>query len=317
MNLARRYRGKGYKNRRLIDRMAEILEQIKPATGRAVCYQLFVRGLIPNMEKASTMRVYRQLADARERGLIPWSWIVDETRRLERPPSWENPEEILDAVQEQYRKDAWASQPVHVEVWSEKGTVRGTLSPVLKEFGVGFRVMHGFTSATVAWDLASLDGDKPKIALYTGDHDPSGLHMSEIDLPARLARYREGPDGSGWELVRLALTAEDVADPDLPPFPANRRDPRYQWYRARHGARAWEVDALSPPVLRDRVKTVIESYIDWPAWERSRQAEEAEKASIAAILDSWRASKLNLGSVCSRYGGLEPELPLYETEPEA
>ena len=39
-------------------------------------------------------------------------------------------------------------QPLAIEVWSEKGTVRGTLQPVLREFGVTFRVMHGYSSAT-------------------------------------------------------------------------------------------------------------------------------------------------------------------------
>jgi hypothetical protein len=29
-------------------------------------------------------RLYRLLKEARERGIIPWSWIVDETRELER-----------------------------------------------------------------------------------------------------------------------------------------------------------------------------------------------------------------------------------------
>ena len=33
-------------------------------------------------------------------------------------------------------------------VWSEKGTVRGVLQPVLDDYAVGFRVMHGFSSAT-------------------------------------------------------------------------------------------------------------------------------------------------------------------------
>ena len=37
---------------------------------------------------------------------------------------------------------------MRVEVWSEKGTIRGVLKPVLDEYGVGFRVMHGFGSAT-------------------------------------------------------------------------------------------------------------------------------------------------------------------------
>jgi hypothetical protein len=35
------------------------------------------------MSKNDTNRVSRQLTDARERGEIPWEWVVDETREPE------------------------------------------------------------------------------------------------------------------------------------------------------------------------------------------------------------------------------------------
>jgi hypothetical protein len=50
-------------------------------------------------------------------------------------------------VQRSYRRDRWAQQPRRLEVWSEKGTVRGMLAPVLDKYGVTFRVMHGYSSA--------------------------------------------------------------------------------------------------------------------------------------------------------------------------
>ena len=75
------------------------------------------------------------------------------------------------------------SSRVRVEVWSEKGTVRGVLAPVLDEYAVGFRVMHGFCSATTVHDVAEDDDGRDLIVLYVGDYDPSGLFMSEHDLP--------------------------------------------------------------------------------------------------------------------------------------
>ena len=46
---------------------------------------------------------------------------------------------------------------------SEKGTVRGTLAPVLDTYGMTFRVMHGYGSATAVHDAAeqSTAADKP------------------------------------------------------------------------------------------------------------------------------------------------------------
>jgi hypothetical protein len=174
-----------------------------------------------------------QLKWAREQGAIPWSWVVDETRDVERVPSWDDPDAFARSVSRQYRRDNWSQQDVRIEILSEKGTMRGTLSPVLQQYGVSFRVMHGFTSATSAYDLAQLiasEDARRVVILYVGDWDPSGMFMSEADLPARLAAYGAGMEyGAGPdEFIRIALTEEDVRDPELPGFAAvdKQKDPR-------------------------------------------------------------------------------------------
>jgi hypothetical protein len=83
--------------------------------------------------------------------------------------------------------------------WSEKGTVRGVLGPVLDHYAVGFRVMHGFSGATTIYDVSQNDDGRQLIVLYVGDYDPSGMFMSEADLPARLSKY----GGDHIKLVRL------------------------------------------------------------------------------------------------------------------
>jgi hypothetical protein len=96
--MPRRGRGKAKATIALIEACHEILAEIQPATVRAVCYRLFVMGLIPDMGKAATNKVSTQLVWARESGLIPWAWIVDETREAERITVWSNPDEIVDAA---------------------------------------------------------------------------------------------------------------------------------------------------------------------------------------------------------------------------
>jgi hypothetical protein len=135
--------------------MYEIAATTQPITGRGVGYKLFSKGLIPSMERNEMQRVYRLLKLAREEGTIPWEWIVDETRELERVSSWKDPAQFIRTARRSYRRDFWRDQPDRVEVWSEKGTVRGVLAPVLDEYGVGFRVMHGFSSATTVKDIAN------------------------------------------------------------------------------------------------------------------------------------------------------------------
>jgi hypothetical protein len=280
--ILRRGRGRAQKSLALIQAAHDFLEGAHPTTVRGVCYRLFVDGVIPSMAKNETARVSRLLTDAREDGTIPWSWIVDETREVERVSSWQDPAAFVRTVRRSYRRDFWADQPERVEVWSEKGTIRGVLKPVLDEYGIGFRVMHGFGSATAVYDAAS----QPLIALYVGDWDPSGLYMSQVDLPARLERY----GGQGVIVARIALLDEDTQD--LPSFAAvdKCKDPRFRWFVDHYGARCWELDAMHPNDLRERVRAAIENEIDREAWQRCERAQLAEQESLEHLLDQWTAA---------------------------
>ncbi len=270
----------------LIEHATAILRDIQPATVRGVCYQLFTRRLIPDMGKNATDRVSRALTTARERGLIPWAWIVDETREIEHRPGWEDPEAFMGTVWRAYRKDRWADQPARVMVVSEKGTVGGLLRPVIHAYGVPFGVYHGFGSATALNDLAerSVADHRPLTILYVGDHDPSGRVMSDQDIPARLARY-----GGEATIARLAVTPEQIARHDLPTFSAHdkAKDARYRWFLERHGERCCELDALDPTLLRATVEDAIRQHLDLDRWERADAVEAVELASLREFLSAW------------------------------
>jgi hypothetical protein len=48
------------------------------------------------------------------------------------------------------------------------------------------------------------------------------------------------------------------------------------------------VDALSPVVLRDRVREAIEAYIDEEAWQRCARIERTEQESMRTFAGNWR-----------------------------
>jgi hypothetical protein len=267
----------------LIEKMYSICEAAQPITGRGVGYKLFVAGLIPSMAVKDMRRVYHMLKEARERGIIPWDWIVDETRAIERVATWADPAAYARCVARSYRRDFWDQQPHRVQVWSEKGTIRGVLAPVLDEFAVGFMPVHGFSSATTAHDIAEDDDGRPLLVLYVGDFDPSGMFMSEEDLPARFARY----GGDHITLKRIALTRTQVRR--LPSFPASdkRKDPRYRWFVSRYGDRCWELDAMDPNHLRECVEREIKKLIEPEAWRRCEVVNAAEHESLKTILAKW------------------------------
>jgi hypothetical protein len=279
-------RGRSQRSLDIIKAMHDIAEDSQPITGRGIGYKLFSLNLIPSMDKMQT--VYRLLKESREDGTIPWEWIVDETRELEQAATWNNPADYMRSVARSYRRDFWQQQPERVEVWSEKGTVRGVLQPVLDEYGIGFRVMHGFGSATILNDVSESDDSCPLTILYVGDHDPSGLWMSERDIPERLERY----GGDHVSIRRIALLR---ADCDLlgrrPAFKVKEKskDPRAPWFRKTYGQLCWELDAMDPNALRSRVEHEIKKHIEPIAWKRCRVVDAAERESMQRFLNKWKA----------------------------
>lgn len=300
-----RGRGKSQKSLTLVDAAAAILQEIQPATVRAVCYRLFTAGLIPNMGKNPTGAVSKQLVWARENGHIDWAWIVDETREAERIAAWDSPDEVIDCAVRQYRRDNWRDQPHWIEVWSEKGTVRGTLAPVLKKYGITLRVMHGFGSASALHDIATetVGSEKPLTILYVGDFDPSGMEMSERDIPSRITRYQ-----GQATIRRIALTVDDVRETDchgnpvLPYFDAatKKSDSRHKWFVARYGSKCWELDAMSPAILRARLESAVLAMMDIDTWNRALMTERAE---INALNQYVAGLKRSISSLAAKYSG--------------
>src|SRR5262249_52665997 len=280
----RKGRGRAQKTIELVLAMARIAHECAPITGRGVGYKLFTQGFIPSMGRADMQRVYRLLKEEREYGTIAWEAIVDETRGIEIAASWANPEEFAEEMTAGYRRSFWNQQPKRCQVWSEKGTVRGLLKPVLDRYGVGFNAVHGFTSATEAWNVSRDNDGRELVVLYVGDYDPSGLCMSEVDLPKRFKEY----GGDHIALKRIALTGDHVLD--LTSFPASdkQKDPRFKWFTGRYGNQCWELDAMDPNDLRSCVEKHIKELIEPVAWERCETVFKQERASIFHVVNRWK-----------------------------
>jgi hypothetical protein len=281
------FRGKSKTRLALRQACHDRLKETQPASVRSVAYYLFnVLHLIPSMEKKHVARVGDEIRQAREQGEIPWAWVVDESRQLERRPSWSDPEEFIASVIPQYRLDYWEQQPYAVEVWSEKSTVSGTLRPVIRRYGVGYRAMHGFTSATKIHDIVelTLSLEKPLRILYVGDFDPSGMGMSEVDIKARLEAY----GARDFTITRVALTQADTLG--LPFFPASdkAKDPRYGWFVRHYGPRCWELDAMNPNLLRGKVDRAIVALLNVEAWNTCKRAEAAQVDTFRPVLTAMK-----------------------------
>jgi hypothetical protein len=254
----------------LIDTMNEIIEAYVAKgfmlTIRQLYYQLVARDVVENTQK-SYKRVTSIANDARLAGLMDWDAIEDRTRDFVRRTRWRNGQQILEAAASSFHVDMWKLQPRRVFVIIEKEALVGVLTPTCNTLDVPILAARGYPSCTVLRDFALEDIvptiDEQEITiLHLGDHDPSGIDMTR-DLTERVSLFTR----QSVELVRLALTMDQIHDRKPPPNPAKTTDSRFQQYMEQFGDESWELDALPPEYLVDLVEREIRERIDEAQWE--------------------------------------------------
>ena len=143
--------------------------------------------------------------------------------------------------------------------------------------------MHGFSSGTVVHDIAEDDDGRELIVLYVGDFDPSGMFMSEEDLPTRLAEY----GGDHITVKRIALTRSRCAACRRSRQPTRRRTRATTGSSPTTAHDCWELDAMDPNDLRDCVEQAIVGLIEPVAWQRCEVVNKAEQESLQTVLEQW------------------------------
>jgi hypothetical protein len=305
----------------MMDAIMEIAGEIQPCGVRAIAYPLFtIRKLIPSMEVKYTKKVSGLTVALREEGTMPWEWIDDSTRPEQIVPTWDDPVAYSKAVLRGYRKTKWNDQPTYVGVLSEKATIEGTIRPVLQKYEVPYYSLHGWSGATTLWDTAqaNIARRQPTLLLYVGDYDPSGMYMCDVDLPRRLARYSsDDPSNKDvdmrWiyrtlaecniEIQRIALIDGDTHVLRNTRFPASdkKKDSRYPWFVENYGHWCWELDAMNPNVLRDRLERAILAELDREAWDRAVTEEGLEDDFLADYVGklpgAWKEAKGKRGGI--------------------
>jgi len=223
------------------------------------------------------------MGKAREDGRCDFDWIVDRSRPEYRPNVFKDVAGYGRAIQRSYRKDYWALQPNHVELWSEKDSVIGSIEALTDELGIRVRVGRGFLSTTRVHEIAQhfLNIGKPITVFYIGDHDPSGREI-ERNAGNRVWQY-----GAEFDLERLAITGEDIKTWNLPPLRIKDTDTRADAFRNVHGDDCVELDALPVHELRRRIREAVEGKLDRVAWDRAVAVEAVEIANIRETVGQW------------------------------
>lgn len=112
------------------------------------------------------------------------------------------------------------------------------------------------------------------------------------DNEERLALYASRP----IEVRRIALNLDQVRRYNPPPSFVKEGDTRTSGYRARFDTdECWELDALSPTVMADLIRTEIESPITPKAWARALADEERGRRLLDAAGANWSKVEKLLG----------------------
>jgi hypothetical protein len=238
---------------------------------------------------------YKWLGDiinqGRLAGLIDWNHVQDRLRGLHAFSSWESPAQIVGETADAYREDVRATQPTYVEVFVEKDAMSDVVEQAADPWDVPSFACRGYTSQSALWRAARRHMRQMQIGkkchiLYLGDHDPSGLDMSN-DLEQRFDLFCERHGFQPPDITRLALNFDQIEQYQPPPNPTKAGDSRTVGYVERFGDECWELDALPPDVLDTLIQEAIAGLTDMDLLDAARQQQEERRALLTQLGRRW------------------------------
>jgi hypothetical protein len=266
----------------------DVIGEDPPMTVRQVFYQLVARGVIEKTDEAYKNAVIYHMTHMRLRGELRYDWVSDETRRRRITATHDSVEEALKDCAKFYRRSALREADDYIEIWCEKDALAGILWDVTSDSDVPLMVSRGMPSLTFLHGTAcairrAAYADPPKHSyIYQfGDWDPSGAITIPQTIERRLNQMCERFDCEPPMIQRVALTADHIAEYNLPTRPTKRKG---NMHAKDFEGDSVELDALPPRVLRDMVREVIEWHISPQALATLRAAEESERDVIRRLI---------------------------------
>jgi hypothetical protein len=257
--------------------LLQIVEQQRPMTVRQVFYQATVHNLVEKTE-AGYRKVQHALAEMRRAGALPYHWIADNTRWQRKPTTFSSIEEALNDTARFYRKSLWHDANAYVEIWLEKDALAGVLMPVTVQYDVSLMVTRGYSSLsflhTAAEHIAALA--VPTFIYHFGDFDPSGVNAG-LKIEQTL---REMAPTAEIQFERVAVTARQIAEMDLPTRPTKSTDTRAKGF----GDISVELDAIAPDALRGLAEQVIQRHLPAEQLDVLLAAEASEKQLLRGLV---------------------------------
>jgi hypothetical protein len=250
-------------------------ESTIPTNGRFLFYELEQRGVIPKAYLAAGgSRRARQpgqdISEAtmrlRELGLVPWWWLVDETRKL---TTWRYAASAYNYVADSVsraRIDCWRDEPPPLILCESRATA-GVLERIAGDYLCPITATGGQSGGFIVTDIVPVLQDNERKVLYLGDCEERG---PGDQIEANTRRYIEKHAGrtftpDAW--IKVALTPEQV----------DRR------YRPPRPYKAVECEAVGQAVLERMLCKVLDGLLP-EALERVQLREQRQRAKVRAAL---------------------------------
>lgn len=244
-------------------------------TVRQVYYRLVSMGY----EKADSTynKVQRTLLDMRERGVVPFNLIADNSRSFYSPVVYGSLGEMLEEQQQFYRRNLWQEQPDYVEIWLEKEALREPFRQITDYFQVPLYISKGLSSVSFIHSAAEniREIGKPASIYFFSDYDPSGLILVE----AIKRRMKEFKVKAHFE--RVCLNSDQIEEYSV----ATRPTKKSNHSRGFVGECA-ELDALHPVILQNIIRDTLAQHVDEAALTRLQDIERAERATLEKIVNN-------------------------------
>lgn len=234
-----------------------------PTSGRFLFYELEQRGITPKQylddDGRKTARqpaqdISRALTLLRERGLVPWAWIADETRSLD---TWAYAATVADYLAREVayaRIDLWAGEPPPL-LLCESRSLAGVLRDLAGTYLVPIGATNGQSGGFLHTDVAPVLVPDRRV-LYLGDWEERGPG-EQIETNTRRVLETYAP--LRWE--RLALTGEQFDRYGLAALAIEKLDARNKPPKR---YLAVETEALQQQVIVQLVRERLDALLPEP-----------------------------------------------------
>lgn len=237
-------------------------------------------------DKGSYKALTNLLIRARLSEDIPMEAIEDSTRPIQLGGGFSTFEEFVALETEDfltgYSRDLMQGQPHHIEIMLEKNALRTVIEAVARDYCIPVTTGRGFSSLSPRYDLFKRfrhSGKSKLVLLMLTDFDPDGEEIAKSF--ARSLRDDFGM--KNIHPIKVALTADDVRDNDLPSdMDAKPSSPNYKKFVAKHGVKVAELDAAPVKLLQDSLRKAIESVIDVQEFNAQIELERQDSANVEA-----------------------------------